>query len=129
MFRAACQQAGIAAQTDSAGTSDWHVGAPPYGPMTDCAAARGIDISDLRARQFTAADFSNFDLLIAMDRANQTAMETLRPAGNTTPITLFLDYAPDTGATQVPDPYYTRDFDTALSLIQAASAGLLATLH
>ena len=43
--------------TDSAGTSDWHIGEPPYGPMQAAASARGYDLSDLRARQLTAADF------------------------------------------------------------------------
>ena len=73
---------------DSAGTGDWHVGDPPFGPMQDAARARGFDLSDLRARQFTAADFDRFDLIVAMDAANLRAIEAQRPAGNTTPVRL-----------------------------------------
>ncbi|MHA6265120.1 low molecular weight protein-tyrosine-phosphatase [Arenibacterium sp. CAU 1754] len=111
-------------ETDSAGTSGWHLGEPPYGPMQQAAKARGIDLSDLRARTFTPGDFGRFDLIIAMDDDNVSAIETLRPTGNDTPVHLFTDYASDTGASHVPDPYYTRDFDGALDLIETAAAGL-----
>lgn len=110
---------------DSAGTSDWHLGRPPYGPMIEAAAARGVDLSDLRARQFGAADFAAFDLIIAMDADNLADIEQLRPIGDHTRVRLFLDFAPETVASEVPDPYYTRDFDRALDLIEAASRGLL----
>ncbi|MDT8326297.1 MAG: low molecular weight protein-tyrosine-phosphatase [Roseovarius sp.] len=114
--------------TDSAGTGGWHVGEPPYGAMQDAARARGVDLSDLRARQFRADDFTRFDLIIAMDGQNLRDIEALRPDGNTTPLRLFTDYAPDAGMDHVPDPYYTRDFDGTLDLIEAAARGLLATL-
>lgn len=110
--------------TDSAGTSDWHVGAPPYAPMLAAADARGIDISDLRARQFNAGDFDRFDLIIGMDADNVAGIEALRPQGSEVPVHLFTRYAPQTGASHVPDPYYTRDFEAALDLIQTAALGL-----
>lgn len=113
---------------DSAGTGDWHVGDPPFGPMQDAARARGHDLSDLRARQFTAADFDRFDLIVAMDAANLRAIEAQRPAGNTTPVRRLTDYAPEAGADHVPDPYFTRDFDGALDLIETCARGLLARL-
>lgn len=111
-------------ETDSAGTGHWHVGEPPYGPMQDAARARGYDLSDLRARQFRPADFERFDLIIAMDDANMRDIEAQRPAENTTPVRLFTDYAPEAGMDHVPDPYYTRDFNGALDLIEQAAQGL-----
>ncbi|WP_111733584.1 low molecular weight protein-tyrosine-phosphatase [Roseovarius amoyensis] len=115
--------------TDSCGTGGWHVGEPPYGPMQAAARARGHDISDLRARQFTPDDFDRFDLIVAMDAANQQEIETRRPTGNTTPVRLLTDFAPETGADHVPDPYYTRDFDGVLDLIETAARGLKASLQ
>lgn len=111
-------------ETDSAGTGGWHVGDAPYEPMQAAARARGYDLSDLRARQFVAADFARFDLIIGMDAQNVSDMERLRPAGSETPVKLFTDYAPESGEVAVPDPYYTRDFDGALSLIEACAKGL-----
>lgn len=112
---------------DSAGTSDWHVAEPPYAPMQQAARARGYDLSAQRARQFTAHDFTAFDLILAMDESNLSNIESLRPAGNTTPVQLFAPYA-ETGETNVPDPYYTRDFNGTLDLIESAAQGLLRTL-
>ncbi len=114
---------------DSAGTSGWHIGDPPYGPMQKAARARDIDLSDLRARQFVAADFDRFDLIIGMDAQNLADIEALRPPDNATPVRLLTDFAPDTGADHVPDPYYTRDFDGALDLIETAVEGLEAHLR
>jgi len=111
-------------EIDSAGTSDWHVGEPPYAEMQAAARSRGIDLGRLRARQFSSRDFHRFDLIVAMDADNLERVEALRPAGVDTPVRLFTDYAPETGADHVPDPYYTRDFDGALDLIEIAAAGL-----
>lgn len=106
---------------DSAGTGGWHVGDAPYGPMQAAARARGIDLSGLRARQFTSLDFDNFDLIIAMDRQNEADIARLRPAGNETPVQLMADQ-------DVPDPYYTRDFDAALDIIEEAATLMLARI-
>lgn len=110
--------------TDSAGTGGWHVGDPPYGPMQAAARARGYELSDLRARQFQSADFERFDLIVGMDADNIANIEMLRPEGNDTPVRLFTDFASDMTATAVPDPYYTRDFDGVLTLIEMCAKGL-----
>ena len=112
---------------DSAGTGGWHIGKPPYAPMQEAARAHGIDMSDLRARQFITGDFDRFDLIIGMDPQNIADIERLRPSGNATPVRLLAPYAGG-GHDTVPDPYYTRDFDGALHLVQAAIAGLAAEL-
>jgi len=115
-------------ELDSAGTSDWHVQEPPYRPMQVAAKARGYDLSDLRARQFKAGDFAVFDLILAMDRDNLARIEGLRPAGSDTPVRLFAEYAVGRDLSEVPDPYYTRDFDGVLSLIEDAARGMISTL-
>lgn len=119
---------GDAIDVDSAGTGGWHIGDPPYGPAIAAGKARGYDLSPLRARVFGPEDFETFDLILAMDRRNLRDIKALRPAGNETPVRLFLDDAPGSGVTEVPDPYYTRDFDGALDLIEAGAEGLLAWL-
>lgn len=113
---------------DSAGTSDWHIGHPPYAPAIQAGATRGYDLAPLRARQFDSEDFHRFDLILAMDAQNLSDMERLRPAGSETPVRLFLDFAEGRQGQDVPDPYYTRDFDQTLDLIEAAADGLLREL-
>jgi len=115
---------GLDVQIDSAGTAGWHIGTPPYGPMQDAARARGYDMSDLRAREVVPTDAQRFDLILAMDEENLCDLQGLG-----IPARLFTDYAPHMGASFVPDPYYTRDFDGALCLIEVCADGLLADLQ
>lgn len=115
-------------ETDSAGTSSWHIGDPPYGPMIAAAEQRGIKMSDLRARQFVAQDFDRFDLIIGMDESNMRNIEALRPIGNHTPVRLMTDFV-ETPESEVPDPYYTRDFEGALDLLERCASGLAQFLN
>jgi protein-tyrosine phosphatase len=108
------------ARVDSAGTSGWHVGDPPYAPMQAAARARGYDLSQQRARQVTAEDFHRFDLILAMDSSNLEDLQAIRPADATAELSLYLSVL-DNAPTDVPDPYYTRDFDGVLDLIERAA--------
>ena len=111
---------------DSAGTANWHRGKPPYGPMQAAASAQGYDMRDLRARQVTAADFETFDHIIAMDADNLAALRDM--STGRAQLSRLLDHAPETDVADVPDPYYTRDFDAALRLIETGVSGLLRQL-
>ena len=129
VVRVMAQRRGMSLTLDSAGTGDWHIGKPPYGPMLRAAQARGYDLSAQRARQVAAEDFQRFDLVIAMDDANLRYLRRIRPEGGKAKLHLFTDYAPHLGADKVPDPYFTRDFEGALDLIEVAATGLLDQLE
>lgn len=126
--RALARDRGTELELDSAGTGRWHVGEPPYGPMQAAARRRGHDLSALRARQVTRADFAAFDLIVAMDEDNLDDLRRMAPHDARARLALFTDYAPQTGATAIPDPYYTRDFDGTLDLVEACARGLIAQL-
>ena len=68
-------------------------------------------------------DYSKFDLMLAMDRANLSALQQARPLHARAQLGLFLDYAPQTGLVEVPDPYYgvESDFELVLDLCAAAA--------
>jgi protein-tyrosine phosphatase len=120
----------LSIEIDSAGTADYHIGAPPDSRSQRAALRRGIDLSGLRARQVTQDDFSRFDLILAMDRDNLRELQAMRPEGSRAALKLFLEYAPELNLHDVPDPYY-RDasaFEEVLDLTSAASRGLLAKL-
>jgi protein-tyrosine phosphatase len=138
LFRAEVAKAGLAERirTDSAGTHDYHIGDPPDPRSIRAAAARGIDISDLRARQVTREDFARFDYVLAMDAQNHRALLRLCKAEARDCVRLFLDFLPedfagDTASREVPDPYYggAAGFEHVLDLCQAASRGLLAHIR
>ncbi|WGW03673.1 low molecular weight protein-tyrosine-phosphatase [Tropicibacter oceani] len=128
VVRQMAQAQGLDLRLDSAGTGDWHAGEPPYAPMQRAAAARGFDLSQQRARMVTPDDFDRFDLILAMDPDNLRHLQQMRPAQGGAQLRLFTDYAPHKGTDVVPDPYYTRDFDGTLDLIETCAKGLLAQL-
>jgi len=125
VLRSKSEDAGVSLSIDSAGTSDWHVGEPPYPAMIDAARRRGHQMEHQRARQLCAGDFTRFDMIFAMDSDNLLSVKKRRPAGNQTLAGLFLLQAPELGVNEVPDPYYTRDFDGALDLIETAASKFL----
>ena len=113
---------------DSAGTASWHVGSFPYEPMQLAATNRGFDISKLRARQIKKADFNEFNLLVVMDQENRSNLQNLCP-GQSDKVHLLTDYSlEDLEYDYVPDPYYTRNFNQALDIIETSLNGLVETL-
>jgi low molecular weight protein-tyrosine phosphatase len=123
----ALERAMPGAVIDSAGTSNWHIGGPPYGPMQAAARAQGLDLGGQRARQVCPEDFARFDLILAMDAQNLTDLKAMQPQGSPAKLALFLDVLED-GPRDVPDPYYTRDFDGVLALIDRAAHAWAARL-
>jgi protein-tyrosine phosphatase len=132
VFRAAAARAGLMARldVDSAGTHDYHVGAPPDRRSTLAARRRGYDIAPLRARQVAIEDFSRFHHIYAMDGGNLALLAQMRPPGYAGQLGLFLDLAPEVGLRDVPDPYYggPDGFEQVLDLIERASEALVVKL-
>lgn len=118
-------------QVDSAGTHAYHVGEPPDRRACRAAARRGIDLSGQRARRVSTADFSTFDLVLAMDEDNFRLLSGISPPEYRSRIRLFLEFAPEAGRDSVPDPYYggATGFEYVLDLVEEASLGLLAYLQ
>ena len=109
-------------EIDSAGTGNWHVGAPPDARMQETARRHHVELSTLRARQFQGVDFEAFDLILAMDTSNLRDIQSMaHPGDRTDHVILFRSFDPvnnasDDGAAHertealrepnVPDPYF-----------------------
>jgi protein-tyrosine phosphatase len=115
---------------DSAGTHEYHAGAPPDARSQAAAQVRGYDLSDLRARQVCAADFTEFDLLLAMDRNNLSLLQAQCPPHLQGKLHLMMQYAHKAPLSEVPDPYYqgTQGFERVLDYLEDACSGLLREL-
>jgi len=124
------QASQLAIEADSAGTHAYHAGSAPDERAIAAARRRGIDMSRLRARKVETADFERFDLVLAMDEENLRRLRQLAPATYRDRVRLFLDYAPQLGRREVPDPYYgdATGFEEVLDLVEEAARGLLAAL-
>jgi len=110
---------------DSAGTSGWHDGLPSDQRASAEAQRRGYDMSAIRSRKVTAADFDTFDLIIAMDFQNLSDLRDVQPDGSNARLELFLHYAPELNRDEVPDPYFEDNFPEVLDMIEVASKALL----
>jgi protein-tyrosine phosphatase len=121
----------LAVEVDSAGTADYHVGEPPDPRSRRAAAARGIDLNPLRARQVERLDFARFDLILAMDRQNLRALRALAPPGSHARVELFLEFAGGPADGEVPDPYMgtMADFERVLEIVIPACRRLIARLQ
>jgi protein-tyrosine phosphatase len=118
-------------EVDSAGTSDYHLGEPPDPRSRRAAAARGIDLSALRARRVERRDFARFDLILAMDRGNLQTLRAMCPPGSHARLELFLEFAGGPAGGEVPDPYMgtAADFERVLDIVIPACRRLIARLQ
>jgi protein-tyrosine phosphatase len=108
---------------DSAGTSSWHKGEAPCSNSIKVAQRHHINISDQRSRPITSYDKTYFDYVIALDRQNQTDLETLGFQN----VYLLGDFGGYEGK-DVPDPYYFpgfEGFEKVYTMIENATFDLL----
>ena len=127
VLRQLVDQAGLANQieVDSVGTGDWHVGEPPH-PGTQAVLQRhGVPFAGA-ARQLTRADLDTADYLIAMDAANVADVRRLGLTDANGPkLRRLMEFAPADLPRDVPDPWFTGDFDETYRLVTAGCQGLL----
>jgi len=122
------QAKGLGLEIDSAGTSGWHDGNPSDPRASAEAARRGIDMSYIRSRKVVAEDFERFDLIVAMDAQNLRDLQSMQPEGSKARLVKLLDYTPELGISDVPDPYYEDNFPEVLDMIELACGRLLKSL-
>ena len=107
----------------SAATSTEEIGNPVYPPARRKLAEHGIGCAGKTARQMTAADYREYDLLIGMDSANLRNMRRICGGDPEGKIRLLMDFTERPG--DVADPWYTGDFETTWRDISAGCRGLL----
>ena len=122
------QALGAQVTCDSAGTASYHVGSAPDRRMNTAAQKQGIALGG-SARQFTAADFEDFDLILAMDRSNYRDILQL-DANNryANKVKMMCDFCQHHEDEEVPDPYYGGEagFDYVIGLLTDACENHLA---
>lgn len=129
LLRQAIHVQGLADQitVDSCGTSAYHNGGGADPGSVAVAHEHGIDISDLISRKLISSDYEDFDLLVAMDRQNERDIRAQQPPGTEAHIVRFMDFVPEAGSPDVPDPYYggPGGFLVIYNLIEAGMGPLI----
>jgi protein-tyrosine phosphatase len=112
ILRTQAARKALSIRFDSAGTSAHHIGQSPDARAVACCKKHGVDISTLKARSFTRSDFSNFDLIFAMDKSNfDHLVKQARTDEEKNKIVLFLTALEGGVPRSVPDPWYGTDKD------------------
>jgi len=132
VFKHLVAEAGLSAriEVDSAGLGLGHIGEPAHRGTLAELARHGIR-HEGRARQILRADLGAFDYILGMDHDNLAALRSMASSRGTTAhltrqhIGLLLDFAPQTGQNEVPDPYYSGQFDEVYTLVRQGCEGLL----
>lgn len=104
------QQAGFNWTVESAGTSNWHTGAPPHHLSQKVSLLNGIDISQQKARQFRKEDMDAYDRIYVMDSSNYSDVQQM--AGKywqEEKVELLLNELYPGENKGVPDPWYGEE--------------------
>lgn len=118
-------------EVDSAGTGDWHIGRPPHEGTRRQLDANGISYEGINARQIRASDFDRFTHIVCMDTNNlrdaRRLLQAHRTKGGESSAELFafMELLPDRGEADVPDPYYSGNFEYVYELVQEGCRKLL----
>lgn len=117
--------------TDSAGTSNYHVGQKPDSRTMANALAHGVDLDKLRARTFSKKDFEDFDFIFTMDNSiKRNVLAMANTVNDKNKVHLFLEWTNGLIDQEVPDPYYGSedDFEKVFQLLDKACERLILKL-
>lgn len=93
-------------EVDSTGTGSWHVGNPPDPRSVAVARKNGLDITNLRGRQFSYKDYTHFDHIYVMDNSNlQDVLALAQSPEEKNKVSMILDSLFPGEKVDVPDPY------------------------
>lgn len=108
---------------DSAATSGWHVGEAPHKGTLSKLKEYQISTTGIKARQLQESDFEQFDYIVGMDSSNVRNIREMLGQPDHPKIFRFLDLTPH--KKDVPDPYYTGDFQETYDLVKDGCEVLL----
>lgn len=123
IMRDLVEKRGLAAdiKVDSAGTSNWHEGEPPHKGTKAKLQEMGISASGMKSRPLRTSDLE-FDYIVCMDASNvENTKEMLRT--DEAKVFRFLDLTEHNK--DVPDPWYTGDFQETYDLCLEGCEALL----
>src|SRR5690606_2440388 len=112
VLRHYCDEQQLDIVVDSAGTSNYHPGKAPDLRIQQHAVKRGYDLSTLRARPLTTQDFSDYDLMLAMDLENLSNIQNIQRLAETefghlrARVALMSEHDQDYPQQALPVPYY-----------------------
>lgn len=121
-------KAGLTWTIESAGTNSYHTGEPPHPLSQKVAMLNGIDISQQRARRFTAGDFEVYDKIYALAADVMDEMRRIaRNKFDANKTGLLLNELYPGRDMDVPDPWYGPEpgYHEVYALIDKACGAII----
>ena len=127
VFRHMVKEKGLSEkiEVDSAGTALWHSGKPPHRGTRKILDEKNISYEGMTARQIFQGDFKKFDYVITMDDENMTNIQSEYEIPDTVVVRKLMEFVDNPKELNVPDPYYTGNFEYTYELIHEACEQLL----
>lgn len=126
VFRQMVSDKGLRSEIDidSAGLGDWHVGDKPHQGTREILDRYKIPYDSIYSRQITSKDLDDFTYIVAMDEDN---IEGLTRLGTMPDVRVFrlLDLVDEVKEKNIPDPYFTGNFDEVYRLVRVGCERLL----
>lgn len=113
-------------KVDSAATSAWHTGESPHKGTLTKLKEFNISTTGIKARQLHKDDFEKFDYIIGMDSSNVRNIREMLNQPDHPKIFRFLDLTEH--KKDVPDPYYTGDFQETYELVKEGCEAVIKIL-
>lgn len=115
---------------DSAGTHSYHAGDDAHPGTRRVLQAHNIAYKG-SARQFKPEDVERFDYVLALDGDNMRNIRRM-VRGNGDNLYMFMQFAHKAGTVdliEVPDPYFTGEYDATYELVEKGVDALLAHIR
>jgi protein-tyrosine phosphatase len=132
IFKKKVEEAGLSDLfvIDSCGTTGQHSGELADYRARKVAQKNNIELQH-RARKFTKNDFTNFDLIVAMDTQNLFEIQRIAQPAQMEKVKLMMEFSDLFPAERnVYDPYYDSEdkFEEVFDLLKSCSSNLLRSL-
>ena len=123
MLRHRIEERGLSDEIEvsSRATSNWNVGQAPHAGTRKKLAEYQIDDSGIFSEQIKSEDFETYDVILGMDKQNIKDLKRMAPLQTHDKIHLYLSVLDNQSVSEVPDPYYTGDFDETYQLLYKAT--------
>ncbi|MFC2949571.1 low molecular weight protein-tyrosine-phosphatase [Virgibacillus sediminis] len=117
-----------AIEIDSSGIIGLHAGSRPHQGTRSLLDKQNISYEGILSRQIEERDWERFDYIIAMDEENIGDLKSLDRETEGTVVKKLMDFVDEPDDVNIPDPYYTGNFDYTYQLVTEGCSQFLSYL-
>ena len=129
VMKSLAAKAGAELHIESSATSREEIGNAIYPPAAYTLSIHGIDSKGHRAKQFTMADYNDYDMVVVMEEYNRRNLMRVIACDCNEKVWKLLDFVAQEPARcageDISDPWYHGNFDKTYNEILSGCKGLM----